>query len=198
MSTAATPRPGRDRRWSGAGRYDPASAMRKCWSARGSTLDVRLPAIPGIEIAGTIVELGRKRCRARGRRKVSPAPATCRYAPAAMPNISPCRPAPPIPCRRVCDLEARRPLELPVAYPLSHGSARGRGKTGWSIPPAGGGGSAAVQLALQSAGMAVIGTPVRASGARCWPLGARACDRLPHEGRRRSGARRRPKSAAPI
>ena len=123
-----------------------------------------LPAIPGIEMSGTIAETGpgvvrKAACRTgRWARTCSSAPATCRCAPAAMPSISPSRRGRRIRCRQGVDLEAAACLSnYQVAWHLLHTAARGvEARTVLVHTAAGGVGSAAVQLAL-IAGMRVIG-----------------------------------------
>src|SRR5207244_3148554 len=117
-----------------------------------------LPAIPGIEMSGTIVELGRNVAERAVGDKVFvsardlPVRAGCYAEYIAVPVLA-AHSLPP-----GCDLEAAACLSnYQVAYHLLHTAARGvEAKTVLVHTAAGGVGSAAVQLALV-AGMRVVG-----------------------------------------
>src|SRR5712691_10496404 len=117
-----------------------------------------LPAIPGIEMSGTIVELGRNAVdRALGDKVfVSARDLPVRAGCYAEYIAVPARAAHPLPPG--CDLEAAACLSnYQVAYHLLHTASRGVEATTVLVHTAAGGvGSAAVQLAL-IAGMRVIG-----------------------------------------
>ena len=116
-----------------------------------------LPVIPGIEMAGTVAELGAGAAASpSARRSMSPR-ANCRSAPAATPNTSRCRSARCSRCRPDADLEAAACLSnYQVAWHLLHTATRGAPGQSVLIGSASGGlGSAAVQLA-KLAGMTAI------------------------------------------
>jgi hypothetical protein len=67
-----------------------------------------LPAIPGIELSGTVVAHGPNAAEPALGQPVFVSAATCRPAPAAMPKTSPCRRERHTPCRPVARSRRRR------------------------------------------------------------------------------------------
>ena len=191
--------PGTARCWSRPTRS--ASACPRCWCAKAPMLGCRrCRRSRASSSSGTIVDAwAAVQTRRRWGSPSSSARAICRCGPAAMPNISPCRPVRRIRCRRAVDLEAAACLSnYQVAYHLLHTAARGVEAEPVLVHTAAGGvGSAAVQLAL-IAGMRVIGVAgSEAKTARGPSARRRARDQLPHRRCRRPGARGHRRAGAP-